>query len=139
MKLVLGVIDYPYVDEGGVTTGDVADYIERRYGLLQAFIREKGDKVSDAVAKRITGDLDRIYNGQAPTDLTTAKFDDIAAMMRDFVTTGEAERCGIPGTPTGAAKRRRSLRFKKKKSGGPRPSFDDTGAMVDSYAAWISP
>ena len=37
MILHLGVIDMPYVEQAGQTTGDVAESLERRYGVMGHF------------------------------------------------------------------------------------------------------
>ncbi|MFK2871852.1 hypothetical protein IR203_24655, partial [Salmonella enterica subsp. enterica serovar Weltevreden] len=42
----LGVIDIPYEDEN-TTTGDVAEYLEEKYQIMQTFFDRYGNDIAD--------------------------------------------------------------------------------------------
>jgi hypothetical protein len=46
----LGVIDIPYEDEN-TTTGDVAEYLEEKYQIMQTFFDRYGNDIADLMSK----------------------------------------------------------------------------------------
>ena len=95
--------------------------------------------VADAMANGMAGMLENIMGGgPAPDDPFKAGMDDVETLFKTFLLTGDAERVGIPGTPTKASLKRKSSRFKTGiNPDGYRPSFIDTGLMEASFKSWV--
>lgn len=148
MILNLGVVDVPYSQHGTKwskaragteTTGDVAEILEENYGLMQAFYDAHSADIARDLENSVAGALESFIMG-APVrnDQFGAGTSKIEERFRDFLSTKEAERVGIPGAPTLAALRGVSHRFKHPyKRRPPRPSFIDTGLLQASFRAWI--
>lgn len=156
--LHLGVLDIPYADESYkkmlgedaaknlkghnsvVTTGDVAEILEAKYGVLDGFLFLHLPDIAEDMAESVAGAIDSLMAG-APVD----KIDPFASgtskieeKMKDYLSKRETELAGLPGVPTGAAQRGESKRFKRH-SGPPRPSFIDTGLYQSTLKAWVEP
>lgn len=167
LTLHLGVIDVPYVENEaparrkarlsrnakkprGVkperasasekTTGDVATILEEKYGVMEAFFDNHEEEIVGHLAESLAGALENVVAG-APVDLEpfaegTSKIEE---GFRDFLSSKEAERVGIDGAPTAAA--RKGVNHRKKhpysKENGRRPSFIDTGLYQASMKAWV--
>lgn len=140
--LHLGVIDQPYDNKGnaGQTTGEVAKILEDKYGVMRAFYRTHGQEVADALQDSVAGALESLLLG-APvqSDPFLAGASQVERQFKEFLASGEAERVGIPGTPTGAAMRGVNHRLKRPylKSNPRRVSFIDTGLYSSSFKAWV--
>ena len=150
--LHLGVVDLPYNTNDGTTTGDVAGYLEDKYHILEVFTEAEHPLIASAVENSLKGAIENLMMGapnvnnpfeQAADDITTA--------MKNFLSSQEVERMGIPGTPTQAALDGINHRFKnprgkyKTKKGkrtfvkNPRrPSFIDTGLYQTTLKAWFT-
>jgi len=142
-KLHLGVLVQPYRARsrrvGAVTTGDVAEILEARYGLMAAFYRVHQEEVVEAVGNSLSGAFETLMMGQR-VDPWGEAMQSIQSAFRKFISSREAERVGIPGTPTKAALRGVNHRLKHpyRKSNPRRPSFRDTGLLMASFRAWVS-
>lgn len=150
MILHLGVIDVPYSVRatrkrsrsaaGTKTTGDIAEILEAKYGIMQAFFDSKSQEIADDLADSVQGAIESLIMGGppqlAPFGTGTSKIEDAFKM---FISTQEVERVGIPGVPTQAALRGVNHRLKRpyRKSNPRRPSFVDTGLFVASFKSWI--
>lgn len=151
--LNLGVVDVPYVlapkrrsktTAGTVTTGQVAEWLENRYHILEHFWQLHGAEVASDLEESFTGALESLMMG-APVgaDPYAAASSAIEDRMKKFIIEGEMDALGYPGIPTQAAKdrasgRRRSSRFKRRRGTGQRPvSFYDTGLYQSSLKAWV--
>lgn len=165
--LHLGVVDIPYVDdhvevkklvsrigrrkdrtldentEGlhskrGVTTGDVAGWLENRYHIMELFWETHHQQIADAMADGIIGQLENLMMGGPPgINMIALGTDEIENMFRKFLSEQQVEQLGIPGVPTEAALEGRSARFKSGYNPkGRRPSFIDTGLFEASFRAW---
>jgi hypothetical protein len=149
MKLHLGVVDVPYSQApsprqrkaraGTVTTGDVAGWLENHYGLFQGFFDANAAEIADGLAESVRGTLESVLMGAPPMiDPFGTGISAIENRFRQFLSTKEAERIGLPGVPTQAALRGVSRRFKQPyRRRAPRPSFIDTGLLQASFKAWI--
>ncbi len=151
--LHLGVMVMPYrakfrAKKGGkpgrpVDTGIVAEFLEADYGIMQAFAREdvRGKDIVRAVEDSLESALKTLVTtNSAKISLPwTAASADIESAFRDFIDSREAERVGIPGTPTKAALAGVNHRLKHpyRKTNPRRPSFRDTGMYVRSFRAWV--
>ena len=160
MKLILGCVDlpYPHINDDEVhryaktmakamgdntpveTTGDVAEILEAKYHPMEVFWELHGQECADALTEGFNGLLETLVRG-GPAPQADAMFlegtDLIEAKYKTFLLTGEIESLGIPGVPTKAALKRRSLRFKKKVANAQHPSFVDTGLYEGSVKAEV--
>jgi hypothetical protein len=134
MKLHLGVIDQKY-NLGGESTGDVAQYLEEKYHVMEVFAGSHIDQIAEDMADNVAGVLENIMAGGpvrlAPFDEAMGKTE---ARFHDFLT--HEEMAGWPGVPTQAALDGRTSR-RKNKRGPRRPSFIDTGLYFASFKSWI--
>lgn len=141
LTLHLGVIVQPYRSwnkkKMAVTTGDVATWLEKRYAIMEVFSRVHQKDIAQAVENSLGGAIDSLVMGRAidPWGAATQK---IQSEFKDFIASQEAERVGIPGTPTLAALMGINHRKKHPHTGIRRPSFLDTGMYMNSFRAWMS-
>ncbi len=126
-----------------VDTGQVAEYLEADYGIMEAFVREDvhGKDIVRAVEDSLESALKTLVTtNSAKISLPwVAASADIESAFRDFIDSREAERVGIPGTPTKAALAGVNHRLKHpyRKTNPRRPSFRDTGMYVRSFRVWV--
>jgi len=150
VTLHLGVNDLPYanaprgmrarkVRSGQQTTGDVAGWLEGRYGIMQAFFDRKQDQIVDELGKSVVGSLESMLMGAPPRlNPFAAGASEIEDMFKQFLSTKEVERVGLPGVPTQAALRGVDHRKKRPYARRPaRPSFIDTGLYFANFRAWV--
>lgn len=142
LTLNLGVIVQPYRAEDNrtkaVTTGDVANWLEKEYGIMQVFARVHWPTIETALTNSVAGAMESLFMGRR-VDPFGRGMQAIQSRFRQFISSREAERVGIPGTPTGAALRGVNHRKKHPYARGVRrPSFDDTGMYMGSFRSWIS-
>jgi hypothetical protein len=152
--LNLGVVDVPYEDEGAKpkgnakrgqgssksepsTTAQVAQILEEKYGVMEAFSTAHKDDITQALINSLEGAMETILMGGPVPDPFAEAGQAIQAEFRTFLMTAEVESMGIEGVPTQASINRRSLRFKSKVADKPRPSFIDTGTYELSMRAWV--
>lgn len=135
--LHFGVLVQPYRARG-LSTGDVAGFLEAKYGIMNAFYRVKGDKIGDFMANSVAGALESLMMGET-IDPWAHGTQMIENEFREFISSKEAEKVGIPGTPTQAALRGVNHRLKHPyaKKNPRRPSFNDTGLYMNSFRAWM--
>ncbi|HUZ33890.1 MAG TPA: hypothetical protein VMV19_17550 [Xanthobacteraceae bacterium] len=148
MKLHLGVIDLPYVDDSGTakkrkakvvieTTGDVAEILEKKYGVMQHFFDAHGDEIASALEESLAGSLETLLmGGPSSIDLYASAAAKIEERFHRFLESKEMDAMGVPGVPTLASLLGISHRFKRKR-GPPRPSFIDTGAYSANFKIWL--
>jgi hypothetical protein len=152
MILHLGVIDLPYQQlpskrrkrsTATVTTGDVAEFLENRYHIMEVFFHIHEADIASDVDNSAEGAIESILMG-APVSANpfASAASSIESRMKQFVATGEMDRLGYPGVPTQAAKdrasgKRRSPRFKRRRPTGAAVSFVATGLYNASETAWI--
>jgi hypothetical protein len=122
-------------------TGQVAGWLEDKYGLFTVFWNVYGQRGADALADGLAGHLENMLMG-APTgnDPFGQGCSQIDEFFRNFIASKESENVGIPGTPTMAAIRGVNHRLKHPyaKSNPRRPSFLDTGILMGSYRTWMT-
>lgn len=148
--LHLGVLDIPYAQApkgkrsrrpGTETTGDVAEWLENKYHVMEIFFEQKAESlIVPELEKSITGAIVNLFAGAPPTadpfGGATAKIEDA---FKQFLSTKEMEKLGYPGVPTQAALMGVSHRFAHPyKRRPPRPSFIDTGLYQASIKAWFT-
>lgn len=134
--LHLGVLDVLYKGGAkGQTTFGVASILEDKYGLFSAFWDNQGQAVVDLLVR----DLERaMTTGEKPR--FAGALSECEHLFRRFISSQEAERVGIPGTPTQAALLgvNHRLAHPYAKANPRRPSFRDTGLLEASFKAWIT-
>lgn len=143
--LHLGVIDLPYTDETGVTTGDVAGWLEDKYHILETFAQEHEQEIAADLENGLGGALENLMMGapSAGADPFAGAAAKIEEKMKDFISNNEMAMLGYPGVPTKAALdraagRRRSARMSKKRSSNAvAVSFYDSGLFQSSLTAWV--
>lgn len=153
MILHLGVVELPYsqaptrhrkASAGTLTTGDVAEFLEQKYHIMEVFSQIHGEDIGDELAKSLVGTMESLLMG-APTGIDPfgAATSAIEDRFKKFLSLGEMDRLGYPGVPTQAAidrasGKRRSARFKRARpSNGPPVSFIDSGLYESSFKAWV--
>lgn len=152
ITLHLGVIDVPYVDGGGSkgkkgkksaatkTTGEVAEILEEKYGVLDTFAFARLPDIAKALENSIAGQLETMMMGGHPSGNPFAGAESsITTMMKNFISLQEIEHMGIEGVPTQAALNGVNHRLKHPYAkGNPRrPSFIDTSLYWSTLTAWF--
>lgn len=160
ITLHLGVIEQPYTSyDGGrraanpkrrgkkavqaakrstrtVTTGDVAEWLEERYHVMEVFYESDGGALP-LLKQSLRDALEDILMG-APVGANPflGATSEIQARFKRFISDREMEFMGIPGVPTAAALAGLNSRLKRRR-GPRRPSFRDTGLYQASFMAWV--
>ena len=165
LTINLGVIDVPYAhhsEENKVpqakkgkankplketsasatkTTGDVAEILEEKYGILDTFAFMRLPDIAKELENSIAGELETLMMGGRPAGNPFQGAESaITAMMKNFISSGAAEHSGIEGTPTQAALNGVNHRLKHPyaKANARRPSFIDTSMYMDHMICWFS-
>lgn len=158
INLHLGVIDLPY-QTNRQTTGEIAQYLENKYNIMEGFYQLYQDEIAKALAHSMAGSLNSILNGAnasthdpfgSATSLIDVKFKQFISNeeITKFAGNIQYRTAGGSTIPTKAALEGRSSRFKigknwkwikkgKKSIGVRRPSFIDTGLYQASFKSWI--
>jgi hypothetical protein len=141
-KLHLGVLVQPYRGSSkqvtGVTTGNVAQWLEDKYGVMAAYVRVHEKDTAKSFENSVGGALESLMMGKK-VDPFGAATSEIETGFKLFLSSKEVERVGIPGVPTRAALMGHRSRKKRAHKRGPRrPSFIDTGLYMGSFKAWVS-
>ncbi len=140
MKLHLGVFVQGY-KERGTTTADVADILEAKYGVMEHFWGKYGQRIADDVVGNLNEFIGGINNPHAKgTKIFNDSMSQTEKRFKYFLSSKEAERVGIPGTPTKAALKGvdHRLAHPYAKSNPRRPSFIDSSIYQENFKAWIS-
>ncbi len=148
----MGVIDVPYVNAPSprqkkvkadtVTTGDVAEWLEEDYAVMQTYLDVKRGDIAEMFERSVEGAMENLMMG-APmaTNVYAEAASEIEAGFKKFLSDGEMDRLGVAGVPTQAAQdrasgKKRSSRMKKKRKGTKPVSFIDTGLYQASAKVW---
>lgn len=138
-KIHLGVTDIPYATKGhSITTGAVAQILEDRYGLFSAFVAMHEKVIQHDIENALRGSLENMIVRGAPSKVPLATaLSDIEELFRDAISM-QSYDFKLPGVPTQAALRGVNRRMKRPYvRRGPRPSFRDTGTLMNSFRAWV--
>jgi len=159
LVLHLGVMDVPYFKTptqkvpqakkgklnkplksatGTQTTGQVAGYLEKKYGLFQSFADLHTPDIAEMLEGSIAGALETLAMGGSPKSnpfgSATSKIEKLFKFQ--YLDKEEIAQTGAPGVPTQAAKD--GVNHRMKGGRGPRrPSFIDTGLLQSSVKVWI--
>ena len=147
--LHLGVVDVPYGHQDPArpgrkpgntpneTTGDVAQILEDKYGIMQTFWDLHGQEVADAMTAGLLGELEsELMGAPAGRDPVAGAMDLAKQIFSRFLESKEMDGV-VGGVPTQASLNGTSHRFKNKKGAPGRPSFVDTGLFESSFRAWV--
>lgn len=162
--LVLGVIDQPYdnrppgdkkakkVPKGKkkivkktnkgqsntVTTGDVAEFLETKYKVMERFSDFNMKKITSNLEESLAGALENMMMGSPPLDDPfVSACANIEKDFKSFLSEKKLDSLGVSGIPTKASLDGDSKRFKKGKGPKGRPSFIDTGLYQASFKSWV--
>lgn len=138
--LHLGVVVVPYQSgRNRKDTGEVAQILEDKYGVMAAFWRARGKDYVDDLVMGSVQSLEASMTGRSTRIDPRSVLSEIGHGFRQFISNREAERAGIRGVPTQAALRgvshRRAHPYARRNPR--RPSFRDTGLYMASFRAWI--
>ena len=144
MKLHLGIVEFPYSGPPGghqagqqPTTVDVAQWLEKKYHVMEVFATLHYDDIATAVTKSWEGAVRSLLQGAPVTlDPGGAAMSSVKQQFTEFLDLQEMDGLGVPGVPTLAAQRGVQT-AKKLRRGAPRPSFIDTGLYRSSFLAWM--
>jgi hypothetical protein len=145
LTLHLGVTEIPYSQSGGKTkttpnetTGDVADILEAKYGIMQFFFDHHAAEIAKVLEEGLAGSFESLLSGAPPRrDPFMSGVSKVEAMFRQFLE--RAEMNGqVAGVPTKASLKGVSHRFKHPSAKrGARPSFIDTALFEQSFRSWV--
>lgn len=137
--LHLGVLELPHPggEKTGLTTGDLAEILESKYGLYSVFLDANLEQIEEQVAESLADAIDNMLAGApAPENPFERAQHEVVRDFINFIDTAEMEKIGVRGTPTEAALKGVNHRLKSGK-GARRVSFVDTGALRAATAAWV--
>jgi hypothetical protein len=131
MKILLQVDDDLVEPESKITTFALANILEKKYTLYSKFAEMNQQFMADKLTVGMQNALEGLMKGHPIQDPFATAESFIADRFKEFV--GSQELDGIvAGVPTKASLMGYSRRkVKAKKKGLPRPSFIDTGALVE--------
>lgn len=151
--LRLGVEDLPYPEEPQgrdrrgrfkhlrsrreMTTGRVAEILEDKYGIIEAFAEMYADEIAEVFSEDYEIELLEEFEGRRrPGTIRASK--KIEKLFQLFIARKELDGV-VEGVPTKASLEGKSSRpaFRKSPKGQPRPSFEDTGLYESSFRAWV--
>ena len=139
MILHLGVVEMPYADQQSKTTFEVADRLEKKYGVMAGFVEIHEKDIAKSLEESLKSALENLLIGGGqesnPFGDATNEIEEIFKFQ--YLLNEEIATLGRNGVPTKASIKRRSLRFKKKVALSQRPSFIDTGVYSASFKAWV--
>lgn len=147
--LHLGVVDVPYSEppsekpreksDRSRTTGEVAEYLENKYHIMEHFYEIHKKQIGDAIANSVAGALETMLMTSSPPalDINATAMGVIEKDFRNFLALKELDGLGYPGIPTRASIEGVSHRFKSRRGPPGRPSFIDTGLYQKSFKAWV--
>ena len=135
----LGVLEMPY-SHGGTTTFQVAQFLEARYGLMDAFVAIHGPVIQHDIENSIRGAIESMWMGGPKVDAVGSLSSAMSAIEDTFREAIDMQSYDhkLPGVPTKAAQMGIKHSKKKARTGSPRPSFFDTGLFSTSFRAWVT-
>jgi hypothetical protein len=121
----------------GKTTGDIAQILEARYGIMRTFYEMNKTDIASALEKSMVGSVINIVNGQpGPIKADAQAMSDIEMAFKQSLSMRAYDGV-IKGVPTKASLGGVSSRFKQPGARRPaRPSFINTGLYQSSFTAW---
>ncbi|HEX8711542.1 MAG TPA: hypothetical protein VF730_06690 [Terracidiphilus sp.] len=151
--LNLGVVDVGYTDdEGSVTTGDVASWLEERYHIMRTFVELNEGFIEKCLVDAASGAIESIAQGRPISGLNaglgtrldarqlfgSSVNERIEERFRDFLDSGEMNRYLPPSQQSQAAAQGINHRKKNPNTGQGRQAFVDTGLYQAAFRAWMT-
>lgn len=140
--LHLGVVDVAYTGpdaKPGVTTGDVATFLEEEYHVMRVFLEMYEEEIGELLANDIAGEIESIAQGKPvgrlSFDVSTGK---IGELFRDFLDAREWKQASaqtIAAADEGVNHRKKRPYAAENPA---RPEFVDTGLYQASFRAWVT-
>lgn len=137
--LHLGVQDVAYSDPeapGAVTTGEVAEFLEKKYHVMEVFYELHGKEIAEKLGQAVAERMESILQGNPMGSLDSLQVDVIDRMFRQYLDADEWQK--VSGQKIAAASKGVSQRKKSRRRKGSRPAFIDTGLYQQSARAWLS-
>lgn len=124
----------------GTTTGDVAEFLEDEYHVMELFFEEYAEGVQNALEHGVQQAIETVLmGGPIPNSPYLGAESEIEEAFKLFLSGQYVEELGIPGVPTKAALKGVNHRLKHPYADGNprRPSFIDSGLYEASFRAWV--
>ena len=140
-QIHFGVVDVAYPQlrskkgrfrKGKITsTGTIADILEAKYGIMEAFAEIRHVDISKAIAPAMEKYFQSVANGEKPNlRLFEQASNRVRVVFKQFLLEKEMDGL-VDGVPTKA-----SLTGKGRRSGRPGASFVDSGLYSDHMRIW---
>lgn len=133
--LHLGVVDFPYA-KGGTSTGDVATFLEDKFGIMQKFADMNEGFIAKAIENGLAGELEDMMMGKPAGDPFLSAMAETEDKFREYIT---LEEHGIVTKQRLMGTEKVGARFKKqyRKAKGSKTTFVESGNYRKSFKAWI--
>jgi hypothetical protein len=133
VKISLGVVELPYA-EGGKSTGDVAEILEKKYGILQGFADRNIEQIADFLADGVIGAIESRFAGAPESfDVFAGAMANIEDRFHEYI---DREEHGIhtksKDQPLSGARKKRQYRRVSAKT-----TFVDSGLYRNNFKAWV--
>lgn len=159
-SLVLGVLDVAYSEARGAsgkavstTTGDVAEILEKNYGVMQTFFDLRKGRIAEFLADGMAAAIQNLVSGRKPSLAATqgSPMYDAAQRIehefRAFLDANEMNKLAVAlagpgiGNPNISAAAAAGVNHRKKhpyaQKNRARPAFIDTGLYRASFRALV--
>lgn len=140
--LHLGVIDVAYTGpdaKPGVTTGDVATFIEDEYHVMRVFLEMYEEQIGELLANDIAGEIESLAQGKPVGRLSVdVSMGKIGELFRDFLDAREWKQTSaqvVAAADEGVSHRKKRPYAAENPA---RPEFVDTGLYQASFRAWVT-
>lgn len=134
MILHLGVDDLPYAEKGSDTTGDVAEWLENKFGVMQIFADDNQAKIAAYLEDGLAGAMESVLAGAPENfDVFGSAMNKIKARFSDFI---DLEESGVvtkaKQAPKSGPRKKRQYRKVDAKT-----TFVESGGYRNSFMAWV--
>jgi len=133
MRLNLGVIDIPYRNAEGTSTGDVAEILEDKYQVMQRFFDMYDKDIVKDIEDGIAGAIENAFAGQKNPNLFAGSMSKTEKRFRNYL---DKEEHGIQLKKHKAPKAgaRKKMQYKKVEH---TTAFVSSGLFRLNFKAWI--
>ena len=135
MKIVLGVVDVAYTDsKEAETTGDVAELLEEKYGVMQTFFDLHQSDIVKALENGIAGAIENTLAGkESKADVFLGAYGNIENQFHNYIDFQEhGIRLKKQDAPLAGPRKKRQ--YKKVEATLP---FVATGLYRQMFKVWI--
>jgi hypothetical protein len=128
---------------GTMSTGDIAEVLEKRYHIFETFVKLNGDLIKEAVGEALRGRLENALMGAPDPDpgklIPDMWLSRIEERFKEFLDRRELDG-QVAGVPTQAAQKGVNMRLAHpyRKGNSPRPSFISSGQYQANARVWSS-